>query len=279
MNNDQSFSLTHSITRVATADGFDVRLLKIALSRFGYYTSDKDIGLADFADANMFTALKDFQKDKHLTATGAVRPGDDTEQAIDRAIEDQPLSAQYIWRTCGDDKVRDAHAARDGKVFSWINPPKGGNPGSDHNCRCWAEPVKKGYTQEELQTSGIDKITPEYPVEAAVGLIVGGQIGLALRTLNELPRNLNWQDGAGKNYTKWKKQRTDRGWENDAEVTEALRTGKRYRAYNKLNPENPAIRYEYKGKYLVRDEVTNDIIHYGAKSFDRPAVPPKGNKP
>lgn len=35
----------------------------------------------------------------------------------------------YIWRTEGDDKVRDSHAERDGKIFNWYVPPEGGHPG------------------------------------------------------------------------------------------------------------------------------------------------------
>ena len=40
-------------------------------------------------------------------------------------------SGQYIWHTVGDDKVRPEHAARDGTIFSWTNPPEGGHPGED----------------------------------------------------------------------------------------------------------------------------------------------------
>ncbi|MBR1915956.1 MAG: minor capsid protein [Alphaproteobacteria bacterium] len=48
----------------------------------------------------------------------------------------------YIWRTEGDDKVRDAHAAREGHIYNWHIPPVGGHPGEDYNCRCWAEPFE-----------------------------------------------------------------------------------------------------------------------------------------
>ena len=45
----------------------------------------------------------------------------------------------YIWRTVGDNRVRSEHAVRDGKTFSWDNPPDGGHPGEAPNCRCTAE--------------------------------------------------------------------------------------------------------------------------------------------
>lgn len=48
---------------------------------------------------------------------------------------------KYTWRTAGDSRVRDEHAEREGEVFEWSDPPSGGHPGEDYNCRCWAEPV------------------------------------------------------------------------------------------------------------------------------------------
>ena len=57
----------------------------------------------------------------------------------------------YIWHTVGDEKVRDYHAAREGKVFNWYIPPAGGHPGEDYNCRCWAEP----YEPDEYSDEGL----------------------------------------------------------------------------------------------------------------------------
>jgi SPP1 gp7 family putative phage head morphogenesis protein len=50
----------------------------------------------------------------------------------------------YVWRTVGDERVRDTHDAVDGQTFSWADPPAetdGNHPGEDYQCRCWAEPV------------------------------------------------------------------------------------------------------------------------------------------
>ncbi len=57
-----------------------------------------------------------------------------------KALSNGKATTHYTWRTVGDDKVRDAHAALAGQVFSWSSPPPSGHPGTDHNCRCWAEP-------------------------------------------------------------------------------------------------------------------------------------------
>ena len=48
----------------------------------------------------------------------------------------------YIWRTVGDERVRDSHDENDGEFFTWNSPPgETGHPGEDYQCRCWAEPV------------------------------------------------------------------------------------------------------------------------------------------
>lgn len=55
----------------------------------------------------------------------------------------------YIWRTEGDDRVREWHAELDGTVQSFNSPPVGGgtaegdigSPGEGINCRCIAEVI------------------------------------------------------------------------------------------------------------------------------------------
>lgn len=48
-------------------------------------------------------------------------------------------SEYYIWQTMGDEKVRPSHEEHDGNAFNWHIPPETGHPGSEHNCRCWAD--------------------------------------------------------------------------------------------------------------------------------------------
>lgn len=57
-----------------------------------------------------------------------------------KALGDDRPSTHYIWRSAGDERVRDAHAALSGQVFAWSAPPLHGHPGSEPNCRCWPEP-------------------------------------------------------------------------------------------------------------------------------------------
>lgn len=47
---------------------------------------------------------------------------------------------RYTWSTSGDERVREEHAANDGKIFDWNDPPATGHPGEDIQCRCVALP-------------------------------------------------------------------------------------------------------------------------------------------
>lgn len=51
---------------------------------------------------------------------------------------------RYVWSTSLDERVREEHAALEGQIFSWNDPPEVGNPGEDINCRCVALPVFEG---------------------------------------------------------------------------------------------------------------------------------------
>lgn len=48
---------------------------------------------------------------------------------------------RYRWRTALDERVRPAHAEREGQIFEWDNPPGDGHPGEPIQCRCYAEPI------------------------------------------------------------------------------------------------------------------------------------------
>ena len=56
----------------------------------------------------------------------------------------------YVWYTRNDNKVRNLHAERHGKIFRWDTPPQGGHPGEDYNCRCLAIPYKPLYDRKKI---------------------------------------------------------------------------------------------------------------------------------
>lgn len=61
--------------------------------------------------------------------------------AINEARQRGAGVESYTWSTAGDERVREEHAALDGQVFQWTDPPEPGHPGEDFQCRCVAIPV------------------------------------------------------------------------------------------------------------------------------------------
>lgn len=47
---------------------------------------------------------------------------------------------RFVWRTMGDERVRDEHVGRNGVSYEWNDPPEGETPGEPIQCRCYAEP-------------------------------------------------------------------------------------------------------------------------------------------
>lgn len=69
---------------------------------------------------------------------------------------------KYIWRTSLDERVRETHRRKEGKVFSWDDPPPDtGHPGEDYNCRCTAEP----YLEEMLNDKLFRSNEPVFPTD------------------------------------------------------------------------------------------------------------------
>ncbi len=134
----------------SAVDEFDVRQMKKALNRLGYYQPYEKTGITGIPDAAVFSALKSFQKDQGLQLTGTVRPGDETISKLSSEAG-KKKSGIYIWRTVGDNKVRDSHAALGGTIRDLADSP---DPGEEFNCRCWAE----FSTPEGLQQDLISKV-------------------------------------------------------------------------------------------------------------------------
>ena len=87
--------------------------------------------------SKVYQAIK---ANKHIRITPPQLDNVKSENNNEPKKESTGKQGQYIWRTSGDNKVRTAHAMREGKVFSWDNPPEGGHPGEAYGCRCTAEP-------------------------------------------------------------------------------------------------------------------------------------------
>lgn len=143
--------LSKPFARNSAADEYDVRQMKKALNRLGYYHPYKKIGMTNIPDGRVFEALKSFQKEQGLKSTGKAKPDDKTLMILNAEIAKNP-DGYYIWRTAGDDKVRQSHALLEGTIRSWNQSP---DPCEDYNCRCWAEPVSDEIQKEELKPPNI----------------------------------------------------------------------------------------------------------------------------
>jgi GH24 family phage-related lysozyme (muramidase) len=135
---------------------FDVRQMKKALNRLGYYTPYEKVGITGVPDTSIFESLKRFQKDHGLPVTGRAQPDDETVNRLNQQNETEP-DGYYMWRTAEDDKVRAAHAQYNRTVRAWSDAP---DPGDDFNCRCWAELVPNAAEEEYIgwQKEAFDQI-------------------------------------------------------------------------------------------------------------------------
>lgn len=48
---------------------------------------------------------------------------------------------RFIWHSVNDSRVRDEHRERNGKTYSYADPPDGELPGEPVLCRCYGEPI------------------------------------------------------------------------------------------------------------------------------------------
>jgi hypothetical protein len=134
-------------TPTPAADLTDTLNAKRALLWLGYFEPPA-YGLTPYPDKPLFDGIRRFQKAHDLKPDGVMKPGGATERALAADLAERDENAiekpgTYVWHTQGDGKVRSEHAERDGKIFSWDDPPEGGHPGEAPNCRCWTEAVAK----------------------------------------------------------------------------------------------------------------------------------------
>ena len=113
----------------------------------------------------------------------------------------------------------------------------------------------RGYTQEDLNTQGIDAIE-EIPLESlTIGLVPAG------RALS----GPKWVLGQHKSPTTWSNQMINRGW-TPRKISETIAKGEKFEAPNKVNPGNTATRYQHNGKFVVKDDTTGEILQIGGEN-------------
>lgn len=97
---------------------------------------------------NAKSMIKEIQKLNNSTTKRAKLIARDQSSKLNSALNQQRQQnlgvEEYIWRTAGDERVRDSHASKNGKIYRWDSPPADtGHPGEDIQCRCVAQPIIK----------------------------------------------------------------------------------------------------------------------------------------
>ena len=97
---------------------------------------------------NSQSMIKEIQKLNNSTTKRAKLIARDQSSKLNSALNQQRQQnlgvEEYIWRTAGDERVRDSHKSKNGKIFRWDSPPADtGHPGEDIQCRCVAQPIIK----------------------------------------------------------------------------------------------------------------------------------------
>ncbi len=169
-------------------------------------------------------------------------------------------TTHYIWRTVGDDKVRPSHAANEGRLFEWDNPPPTGNPRDEYGCRCVAEPyygvTPKPDRKPVPSEPGLDPVYPELlliPFLRIPRLIIAWRAWILTRRASH-----EWQLSKTKSAQKWA-NRMEKGSWTPEKITQTIKNGKQYKVKNERTG-GAATRYESNGSYVVRDDVTGDIL-------------------
>lgn len=162
--------------------------------------------------------------------------------------------------------MRPSHAANEGRIFSWDNPPPTGHPGEGHGCRCWAEP----YYGIAIYDPPIEPIYPELLI---LPLLRMGRLVTAWRTWTlQRSASRNWQLSPTKSPTTWR-NRIERGNWTPEKISDTIKTGKIVKVRNERTGQM-AARYEKDGTFVVRDDSTGSILQLSGKDFTPKHVPP-----
>ena len=127
--------------------------------------------------------LRRLTRDQNNKLVGQLNQARQTEVGVER----------YIWQTAEDERVRETHAANNGKEFAWADPPAAtGHPGEDIQCRCVALPVLTPPAAAPPGTPPADIVRPQTGLEArdAIGRM-STDAELKLERANDEWRRIN----------------------------------------------------------------------------------------
>ena len=102
--------------------------------------------VATAGDESLKTALADYiENQARIESNRAVFIASDQVGKLNgrlmRYEQQRAGITHYRWETMQDSRVRPSHRERQGKIFSWDEPPEDGHAGEAIRCRCVADPV------------------------------------------------------------------------------------------------------------------------------------------
>ena len=98
-NKEKDFSLNGTVSSNETTNDDDVIKLKKNLYKMNYYKpnerSEPDGQFHKYANTELITAIKDFQRDNNLPVTGRISSGDETERVLNTKFESHGAKFEY----------------------------------------------------------------------------------------------------------------------------------------------------------------------------------------
>ena len=183
-NKEKDFSLSGTVSANNTTNEDDVIKLKKNLYKMNYYKpnerSEPDEMFHKYANTELITAIKDFQRDNNLPITGRISSGDETERVLNTKFESHGAKFEYPVNT-----NKNQVAVFDGKKFTLYE--------KDKPIMSWdAISGAKGYQSPEYQSVKDKGTIPEgtyvarqqrlqfmSPTDKAIGLsrVLGKEYG------------------------------------------------------------------------------------------------------
>ena len=190
---------------------------------------------------------------------------------------------EYVWKTVSDGRVRDSHVKNDGKPFLWSDPsPITGHPGHDFGCRCRAVPNfpfgqgrdainSADFGPIELVGAGVAKLGREGAERVSKVIQDKLKERGAREAIEEVVkdlRKLDWKLGDHKSLQKWRNRMARGKWDEQG-ITDTINKGKAIEAPHNIDKINgKATRYEYKGRFVVRDDKTGEILQISRDNIE-----------
>lgn len=111
-------------------------------------------------------------------------------------------------------------------------------------------------------------IEPVYPIEYLILALLPIGALLELWRLWVLSRRIEkiWQLGEHKSPQKWANRIIKGNWTPE-KISETIKNGERFPAPNKVHPQNTATRFQLGDRYVVKDDVTNEILQLSGPDF------------